>query len=185
MGTLHLHFCLQKLNLKGKRLCITITKNEWKKRYCLEYWFTVSYFNCNLFWLNIYRKIINLRNEKIKIYFNYKYLFRSSTTKSWISGKGMHTIFTLSQAGDLGYIKNVFFQLVKSVECKKETKKSTSNEKLNKIFCKNRTNLRQKLDVICCTSNNFNIKSLNVIKYVKNNLPIFGKAFKGMLAYSQ
>ena len=117
---------------------------------------------------------MNLRNEKIKIYFNYKYLFRSSTTNSWISGKGMHTIFTLSQAGDLGYIKNVFFQLVKSVECKKETKKSTSNEKLNKIFCKNRTNLRQKLDVICCTSNNFNIKSLNVIKYVKNNLPIFG-----------
>ena len=86
----------------------------------------------------------------------------------------MHTTFTLYQAGDLGNIKSVLFQLVKSVECKTATKKSTSKEKLTKISYKNRTNLRQKLDVICCTSNNFNIKSLTVIKYVKNNLPIFG-----------
>ena len=102
------------------------------------------------------------------------FFFRSSTSNSWISAKGMHTTFTLFQAGDLGNIKIVFFQLVKSVECKTATKKSTSKEKLSKISYKNRTNLRQKLDVICYTSNNFNIKSLNVIKYVKNNLPIFG-----------
>ena len=98
--------------------------------------------------------------------------FRSSTI-SWIFVKGMHTTFTLSQAGDLGNIKNVFFQLVKSVECKTVAAKSISTENLNKIFYKNRTN-RQKLDVICNTSNNFHIKSLKVIKYVKNNLPIVG-----------
>ena len=109
-----------------------------------------------------------------KIYFQYSYFFRSSTSNSWISAKGMHTTFTLFQAGDLGNIKSVFFQLVKSVECKTATKKSTSKEKLSKISNKNRTNLRRKLDVICYTSNNFHIKSLNVIKYVKNNLPIFG-----------
>ena len=88
--------------------------------------------------------------------------------------KGMHTTFTLSQAGDLGNFKSNLFQLVKSVECKTVAKKSTiSTEKLNKIFYKNRANFRQKLDVICNTSNNFHIKSLHVIKYVKNNLPIF------------
>ena len=124
--------------------------------------------------VEIVAKIVKIMNICTKIYFQYSYFFRSSTSNSWISAKGMHTSFTLFQAGDLGNIKSVFFQLVKSVECKTATKKSTSKEKLSKISNKNRTNLRRKLDVICSTSNNFHIKSLNVIKYVKNNLPIFG-----------
>ena len=116
----------------------------------------------------VVKKIAVRRNMNmcLPILLIFIFLFRSSTI-SWIFVKGMHTTFTLSQAGDLGNIKNVFFQLVKSVECNTVAAKSISTENLN------RTN-RQKLDVICNTSNNFHIKSLKVIKYVKNNLPIVG-----------
>ena len=81
----------------------------------------------------------------------------------------MHTIFTLSQVGDLGNTAKKFAQIVKCFPYNTAAAKSTSTFHLDKIFHTTKQS-QLKWNVIFTTSNHFHIQRLLTIEYVKYNL---------------
>ena len=81
----------------------------------------------------------------------------------------MHTIFTLSQVGDLGNTAKTFSQIVKCFLYNTAAEKYTSTLHSYNIFHTTKENQR-KLNVTFTTSSHFHIKRLLTIEYVKDNL---------------
>ena len=78
----------------------------------------------------------------------------------------MHTIFTLSQVGDLGNTAKKFSQIVKCFPYNTAAEKSTSTFHSDNIFHTTQNN-QGKWNVTITTSKHFHIKRLLTIEYVK------------------
>lgn len=83
----------------------------------------------------------------------------------------MHTIFTLSQVGDLGYKIQHCYQIAKLLLCNEAAARTVSNNRLTIIFNENNTK-QSNLTTILTTSSHFYFSNLWNIEHVINNITI-------------